>query len=207
MEGYLREKGTARQLRLFACACCRSIAAHFIDPRSLPAVKVAEQYADGAATDAELVAVWEAADQALRDILDAMDEDGDEHPYSAAVAAHWCALQSTSRSDVVYKVSHTAYWALRGTDALDEDETQAALLEDILGRPASITSADPAWLTGTVVSLAEGIYADRAFDRLPILGDALEDAGCDDADILDHCRSTGPHVRGCWVLDLLLGKE
>jgi hypothetical protein len=65
---------------------------------------------------------------------------------------------------------------------------------------------NPAWLTSAVVSLAAGIYTDRAFDRLPILADALEDAGCDRAEVLDHCRGTGPHARGCWVVDLLLGK-
>ena len=62
------------------------------------------------------------------------------------------------------------------------------------------------WSGGTVVKIASAVYDDRAFDRLPILADALEDAGCDDADILAHCRGPGPHVRGCWVVDLVLGK-
>jgi hypothetical protein len=66
---------------------------------------------------------------------------------------------------------------------------------------------DPFWLTSTVLALAAGIYSDRAFDRLPILADALEDAGCGHADILAHCRGDGPHARGCWVVDLVLGKE
>ena len=65
---------------------------------------------------------------------------------------------------------------------------------------------EPLWLTSTVVALARGIYDDRAFDRLPILADALQDAGCDNAEVLNHCRDTGPHARGCWVVDLLLGK-
>ena len=62
------------------------------------------------------------------------------------------------------------------------------------------------WNDGTLSKLAQGIYEGRAFDRLPILADALEDAGCDNADILAHCRNGGEHVRGCWVVDLLLGK-
>ncbi len=62
-------------------------------------------------------------------------------------------------------------------------------------------------VSSTVAALAQTIYADRAFDRLPILADALEEAGCDNADILTHCRGDGPHVRGCWVVDLILGKE
>jgi hypothetical protein len=63
------------------------------------------------------------------------------------------------------------------------------------------------WNESTVTELAQAIYTDRAFDRLPILADALEEAGCTDAAILEHCRGPGPHVRGCWVVDLLLGKE
>jgi len=67
---------------------------------------------------------------------------------------------------------------------------------------------DTSWLTSTVVQLAEGIYADRTFDRLPILADALQDAGCDNDAILNRCRdANGVHVRGCWVVDLVLGKE
>jgi hypothetical protein len=66
---------------------------------------------------------------------------------------------------------------------------------------------DPAWQTPTVLALARGIHANCAFDRLPILADALQDAGCDNEDILSHCRGDGPHVRGCWVVDLVLGKE
>ena len=82
------------------------------------------------------------------------------------------------------------------------------LVRDVFGNPFAPTQLfDPAWLTSTVLALAKGIYEERAFDRMPILADALQDAGCDSADILDHCRGPGPHVRGCWVVDLVLGKE
>jgi len=63
------------------------------------------------------------------------------------------------------------------------------------------------WKSSTVLDLARAMETDGAFDRLPILADALEDAGCDQADILEHCRGPGPHVRGCWVVDLILGKS
>ncbi|HET6573028.1 MAG TPA: hypothetical protein VFG68_05455 [Fimbriiglobus sp.] len=66
-------------------------------------------------------------------------------------------------------------------------------------------TADSQWLTSTAVDLARAIYEGRAFDRLPILADALQDAGCDDEQLLAHCRSEGPHVRGCWAVDLVLG--
>jgi hypothetical protein len=87
-----------------------------------------------------------------------------------------------------------------------EAEQQALLARDIFGNPFRPVTADPAWLTSTVVALARGIDTDRAFDRLPILADALQDAGCDDHDVLSHCRGGGPHVRGCWVVDVLLDK-
>jgi hypothetical protein len=78
---------------------------------------------------------------------------------------------------------------------------------DFDGEPFTPVAPDPRWLTATVLDLACLIYDERAFDRLPILADALMDAGCDNDDILEHCRSEGPHVRGCWVIDLILGKQ
>ncbi|MFY7895111.1 MAG: hypothetical protein ACOVP8_02670 [Phycisphaerales bacterium] len=83
----------------------------------------------------------------------------------------------------------------------------ATIVRDVFSNPFRSMTVDPHWLTETTVALATGIYADRAFDRMPILADALEDAGCDNFDILTHCRGDGPHVRGCWVVDLVLGKE
>ncbi|WP_239465862.1 hypothetical protein [Gemmata sp. SH-PL17] len=65
----------------------------------------------------------------------------------------------------------------------------------------------PNWHTDTAVTLASQMYESRDFSAMPILADALQDAGCNDDRILDHCRGPGPHVRGCWVVDLLLGKE
>jgi hypothetical protein len=83
----------------------------------------------------------------------------------------------------------------------------AWIVRDIFGNPFQPVVLDPAWLTSTVMALAKGIYEERAFDRMPILADALQDAGCDTDDILTHCRGPGPHVRGCQVIDLVLGKQ
>ena len=80
------------------------------------------------------------------------------------------------------------------------------LIDCVFGNPFRPATADSRWLTSTVVSLAQTTYAERAFDRLPILADALDEAGCDQPDLLAHCRSDGPHVRGCWAVDLILGK-
>jgi hypothetical protein len=95
-----------------------------------------------------------------------------------------------------------------GRDAIRFREGElTALVRDIFGNPFRRVGADPSWLTSTTVSLARSIYKDCAFDRLPILADALEEAGCDDADVLNHLRGDGLHVRGCWAVDLVLGRE
>src|SRR5262249_30632400 len=92
-----------------------------------------------------------------------------------------------------------------------ESQEQANLLRCIFGpQPLHSVSINPAWWTwnqGIVINLAKSIYDDRAFDRMPILAEALEKAGCTNQEILTHCRGPGPHVLGCWVVDLLLGKE
>ena len=80
-------------------------------------------------------------------------------------------------------------------------------LRDIFGNPFRPVAVESHWLTPAVRDLAAAIYAGRAFDRLPVLADALEEAGCGHANILAHCRGPGPHVRGCWVVDLILGKS
>jgi hypothetical protein len=83
----------------------------------------------------------------------------------------------------------------------------ASLIRDIFGNPFRPVAFVQRWRTADTVGLARGIYEDRAFDRMPLLGDALMDAGCADEQIISHCRSEGPHVRGCWVVDLVLAKE
>jgi hypothetical protein len=93
----------------------------------------------------------------------------------------------------------------RESDDFMEDHTN--FLRDIFGNPFRVITLDPGWLTPAVVALAQSIYDDRTFDRMPALAVALHDAGCNNEEILSHCRSEGPHVRGCWAVDLLLGKE
>jgi hypothetical protein len=88
----------------------------------------------------------------------------------------------------------------------DELGKQAALLRDIFGDPYNPVTFDTSWRTEAVIDLARGVYESRDFAPMPVLADALEDAGCADPDILAHCRGPGPHVRGCWVVDLVLGK-
>jgi hypothetical protein len=88
-----------------------------------------------------------------------------------------------------------------------EMHEQAALLRDIFGNPFRPVTADPSWLTPKTNKLAQAIYDGRRFQDTPGLANALEDAGCMIREIFDHCRGPGPHVRGCWVVDLVLGKS
>ena len=89
----------------------------------------------------------------------------------------------------------------------EEGRVQAVLVREVFGNPFHLVTCSPQWRTESVIALATAIYAEHAFDRMPILADALQESGCDNDDILTHCRGPGPHVRGCWVVDLVLGKE
>ncbi len=88
-----------------------------------------------------------------------------------------------------------------------ERREHASLMRCVFRSTLSPVPLSPAWRTSTVVALAAQMYQSQDFSAMPILGDALQDAGCDSPEVLDHCRAPGAHVRGCWVVDLVLGKE
>jgi hypothetical protein len=138
---------------------------------------------------------------------DGRDEPTLGHNAAAALASHACDQVRGSRWKRLWAECIAGYpW--EGVFSA-ERKAQAGLLRDILGNPFHPTAIDPgvrSWGDGTVVHLARSVYDDRAFDRLPILADALEEAGCTDTDLLTHCRGPGPHVRGCWPVDAILGK-
>jgi hypothetical protein len=83
----------------------------------------------------------------------------------------------------------------------------ATWLRDVFGNPFHPIEIDPRWFTAEAVDLARGIYALQAFDRMPYLADALMDGGCDNDELIHHCQFTAWHVRGCWVVDAILGRE
>jgi hypothetical protein len=112
-----------------------------------------------------------------------------------------CSLEETVKAVAAYSRS------ARERDSAVERLAQATLLRDIFGNPFRPVAFSPQWRTDTAVALARQLYESRDFGAMPILADALQDAGCDSADVLGHCRGEGPHVRGCWVVDLVLGKE
>ena len=198
MLAFVTHRSSQRKLRLFAVACCHRVRRLLPEPEGTKSVDVAERLADGLATNAERRAAAVTTGRGPASYTVAVNA------YEAAVAV---ARQTATALADTYRKDGDAVgpeWDLRRNDELS---AQAALLRCIFGNPFRPVTLDPSWRTSTVVALTEGIYADRAFDRLPILADALQDAGCDNEDVLAHCRAGGPHARGCWVVDLLLGKE
>ncbi len=169
---------SARKYRLLACGCCRLVWDLIDDPQNRSAIELAERLADRQASHEEVQAArFSGASGLARKTL----------LRSPRMAAH----------DVLIPLGYNP----KHTVMVDR------LIRDVVGNPFRPVAVDPAWLTSTAVGLAHGIYDDRAFDRMPILADALQDAGCEDADILGDCRGDGPHVRGCWIVDLVLGKN
>jgi hypothetical protein len=120
---------------------------------------------------------------------------------SALSGATWAAALAAGESgpDVVYDQTVDSV-------RTEAERIQGLLIECIFGNPFRPVAFAPSWRSETAVALAAGIYSERAFDRLPVLADALEEAGCDDPDVLSHLRGPGPHARGCWVVDAVLGK-
>src|SRR5262245_32874615 len=190
-----------RKLRLLACAFCRREMMGWLDPPACAVVEVAERYADGEATTEELWAAKAAAKK--------------RNPVGRtknSAAVEWV----TARLQVPAAVSRGLPWE---RSPAPENAAQPAaakveavhLIRDLFGPlPFHSVTIPPTWLTwndGTVPKMARHIYDTRDVSLLPILCDALEEAGCGKTRIIKHCRLPGDHVRGCWVLDLLLGKE
>ena len=193
----LGDRATERKVRLFACACCRLIWPMIDDPSARSAVEEAERFADGFATQDQLAAAYRLAAPVITAANKAALTTS-ESPFTSSVAID----SITAARDAV------SFSSADPESAFDvENGRQLNLLHCIFGNPFRPVTLDPNWKTSTVLALAQGIYDERAFERLPILADALQDAGCDNEEMLAHCRGDGPHARGCWVVDLVLGKQ
>src|SRR5262245_45947483 len=208
-----------RKARLYGAACCRRLWDQ-LPEEGRWAVEVAELYADGLAGAEDLEAARTAARVACGGrvppaVLAVLHLAG-EGPLrdnatliitcDAADAAFCAGYAGADAGELIIRrridgvpTPADAVWAA-------EEEAQAALLRCALGNPFRPVTLKPSWLTPAVRALAQGIYEDRRFADLPVLADALEEAGCTSADVLAHCRGPGEHVRGCWVVDLVLGK-
>jgi hypothetical protein len=185
---------SGRRLRLFACQCARSTHG-FNDAICHRAIEVAEQIAEGTAEPAEQLTVFDQV-QVLCDTVANADWyvahaaravlDPNAHQAAAQAHEHLAGFEAEAGGGTTWYCIH---WA-----------------RDIFGNPFRPVDFAP-WRTDTAVALARQMYKAREFSVMPILADALQDAGCDNEEALSHCRGAGPHVRGCWVVDGVLGLE
>ena len=202
-----------RKLRLFAVACCHSVGNLLNDEHFHRAVELAERHADGLAREKEINAVRNSSRSTypvlLESPIDAARSTVEACVRAARIAA-WEPLlfpkQFPEDTGAASSDQFEGAAAVADTAGKRESSAQAVLLRDIFGNPFRPVTFDPTWITPNTVALAKSVYLCRAFDRMGILGDALRDAGCDDAGILDHCGSQTEHVRGCWVVDSVLGR-
>src|SRR5262245_33627604 len=149
------------------------------------------------------IAAWEAIEEGERE-RDPLGDDYVEFMNSLI------NCQNAAKGETALALWLVSGWWPGVKTELAGEELPASwrpLFDDIFGDAFRPVTTDLAWLTSTVVSLASQMYESRDFGAMPILADALQDAGCDNDDILTHCRGPGPHVRGCWVVDLVLGRE
>jgi hypothetical protein len=219
----MRGKETSRQLALFCVACFQIVHPLLPDKTTRDLMTWIEMSADRLVSpecDDTWRLYWAAQERLPCDHLRAGVRNAARAANSALVLMSQYAQNYRDRkgkraeSEAVCGVSRFIVEAVKGSAegnraavATGEKQRQANLARDIFFSPFRTAAVQPAWLTCDVVSLAQAIYSDGAFDRIPILGDALEDAGCDNAEILEHCRRSGEHVKGCWLVDLLLRNE
>jgi hypothetical protein len=189
-------QASPRKLRLFPCGCCRH-RWHLLPGDFRRAVELSEEFADGRATRKALQAAAAVPFRAWRGWK---GEAGDP-PFGGALAAYLAARPLRDNSRYMEPEA-----VLRDMFGPGEGEAATRLIRCVFGNPFRPVTSEPSWLTTAVVALARQMYESRDFSAMPILADALQDAGCENADVLGHCRGGGPHVRGCWVVDLLLGK-
>jgi hypothetical protein len=227
-EGKLSE----RKGRLFACACGRGIWHLLTEQRSRDAVERAERYADGLDGEASLLSAHQAATHAYQSARTPVSRASCRSAVDCTAPEFFPRERYSARNDLVltgvadaaaeageaaaqalaFTIDSVVLSAAWSAALANVKGTQSQVLRDICGNPfRPRPGLDAAWLGwggGTVVSLARAVYEERRWGETPVLADALEEAGCDDAEMLGHLRRQGPgHVRGCWCLDLVLGKE
>jgi hypothetical protein len=193
------DRRNERKLRLLMCACCRRLWGVLPAP-ARKAVEAIERLVDAGLPEKERDAVESAAYKAVPQSVWGIEYHPDQ-------AGRWTA--AAYLQDLI-GYTPKCLRAARATkpEKAAEERAQCDLLRDIFGNPFRPMAFDPTWRTDTAVALAKGMYESRDFGAMPILADALQDAGCDNADVLNHCRDEKqPHVRGCWVVDLVLGKS
>lgn len=221
--GRADSRAARRKARLFALACCNRVRAMLKDPASLRAVEALEDYASGTGTLENLIAAGRGVRSGAAGAAYAHPLDHDPLTHFNLAVAQWAPGWAMTRRDFAKEAVAvatagdswraiecfrytTAAGSFAGADAAAELAAHADLLRCVFGNPARDADFDPAWRTETVYGVAAGIHERSEFGNLPVLADALQDAGCEDDAILTHCRADTPHARGCWVLDRILSE-
>jgi hypothetical protein len=222
----IMDSSSGRKLRLFAVACCRRVVHCFTEKEQREAedrLTTAERYADGLVDEEQLrraqsfflcgggIPLVDFGHDAAKD--DPRAAAGFAQARCWAVAEMGMTKPRQPRPGFLTRLRNhfrrpaaPVWLPTVRPETLAEQTAQTALLHDIFGNPFRPVAFDPVWRTDTALALARQMYETRDFTTMPILADALQDAGCNNTDILDHCRGLGPHVRGCFVVDLVLGK-
>ena len=202
-----------RKLRLFAAACCRR-AWHLFAPLSRVAIETSERFADGAATCDQLLCAdygnREVAPGGILHILGSTWETMAK--VIAANAVHRpvelsCVRLILEQLPIAVRENPHSWESWFGWNKARRAHIRYLQCVFALAKPEPHDRTTPFPVSPTCIDLAQAIYTDRTFDQLPILADALEDAGCTNTAVLDHCRQPGEHIRGCWVVDRVLGRE
>ncbi|VTR96284.1 Uncharacterized protein (Fragment) OS=uncultured bacterium PE=4 SV=1 [Gemmata massiliana] len=191
-----RDPRVRRKRELFGAACCRLVWPEVIDARSRRCVEHLERQFDEERdlSGEQARAIFRSAEAVIRGAGLA----GSESQREAAFAVH-------AACEPAYVIDCLLHFDGRGATTVHARQI-ADLLREIVGNPFRPVAFAPEWRTSTARAVALQMYETREFSAMPILADALQDAGCDSADVLDHCRGPGPHVYGCWVVDAVLAK-
>jgi hypothetical protein len=214
MLAFVSGRASERKLRLFSCACCRRVWHLMSDARHRRVVEAAERFADDLHYEAEF-------DEAMQAVVDLWAQLPDQHGGDAIDRYMTSATRHLENAGAALWAADFAARGLACTTGADgeptwvaangvEEEMQCRLLRDIIGNPSRPFQFDGGWLSGlgaSAATQARAIYDEGRFADLPLLADVLERAGCRDSAVLDHCRKPNIHVRGCWVVDALLGRE
>jgi hypothetical protein len=230
---FVRGRASTRQYRFFGAACCRAVWDLLPDDRLRAAVVCVEEYAAGAASKQSLAACQSRARLAIQELAlqaraktvsqEVAQQPAAERDWSPYFAAYRTATAAGAVALVARPTERAGALAesvLQAFDLVVQAQTagrpvkdnykrlfagHAAVVRCIFGNPFQPVTFDPSWRTESAVALARGMYDSRDFSAAPALADALEAGGCDDAAVLGHLRGGGGHVRGCWVVDGVLG--
>jgi hypothetical protein len=196
---------TARKRRLFSVACCRAVhrdlvrLENYLDwaqypgfPRIDAILSLAERFADGLCPITELNETYDR----LADVEQMFRNGAQELSLFRGLLPKAELLTNTTNLEVRIPLPFVS------------GNVQCDMIRELFGNPFRAVTFSSEWRTDTALSLARQMYESREFSAMPILADALQDAGCNNEEVLSHCRDANQvHVRGCWVVDCVLGKE